>query len=564
MIKAEVRKSQRIKDNPESLYLSFPYSLEAVEKVKSLETRFYVPASKEWEIPVSEVNRILEMFEGQPITLKGKVSTSVTQTVIPTYQPTVPTSNFQYKTTPFPHQVEAFEYAISRPKFLLGDEQGLGKTKQSIDIAVSRKHLMKHCLIVCGVNSLKHNWVREISTHSHETSVILGTKIDSKGRLRDMSVKERLEHLNSDISEFFLITNIETLRNKEIQERLEQMTRSGVIGMVIIDEIHKCKNAQSQQGKAIHSLKSRFKLALTGTPLMNQVLDLYNPMKWLDVERGSFYAFRNRYCEMGGYGGYQVIGYKNMGELRQRFSGVMLRRRKDEVLDLPPKIRTTEYVDMTPEQSRLYREVGLAIKANLKDIEINPNPLAMLIRLRQVTAHTAILSDKVRESAKMDRLKEIVEELVESGQKAVIFSNWEEVTKLVRAEMSSYNPAYITGQTVDRQAEVDKFQTDSSCKVIIGTLGAMGTGLTLTAGTTVIFMDKAWNMANVEQAEDRCHRIGTTGTVSIVTLVCKGTIDEKIEAIIESKKFLSDELVDGNVSRQSQIDIVKEILEEIV
>jgi SNF2 family DNA or RNA helicase len=130
--------------------------------------------------------------------------------------------------------------------------------------------------------------------------------------------------------------------------------------------------------------------------------------------------------------------------------------------------------------------------------------------------------------------------------------------------MLKYNPAYITGSTKDRQAEVERFQEDAKCKVIIGTVGAMGTGLTLTAASTVIFMDKAWNMATVEQAEDRAHRIGTTGTVNIISLVCKDTIDEHIEAIVESKKFLAEELVDGAASgsKAEQIKLIYQILGE--
>jgi SNF2 family DNA or RNA helicase len=338
----------------------------------------------------------------------------------------------------------------------------------------------------------------------------------------------------------------------------------GIIGMAVVDEIHKCKNAQSQQGKAIHCLKTKFKLALTGTPLMNQAMDLYNIMKWLEVEKNSFYQFRARYCIMGGYVNYQIVGYKNMDELRTRFGKMMLRRKKDEVLNLPPKIRSTDYVDMMPKQAQLYKEVKNMLKANIKEIELNPNPLAMLIRLRQVTAHTSILSDSIAESAKMERLKEIVDELVENGHKAIIFSNWEEVAQIVKSELSQYNPAYITGSIKDRQAEVERFQEDAKCKVIIGTVGAMGTGLTLTKASTVIFMDKAWNMATVEQAEDRAHRIGTTGTVNIISLVCKDTIDENIEAIVESKKFLAEELVDGasNGSKAEQLKLIYQILGE--
>ena len=557
MVRVEIKKPINVKSGA-AAFLAFAYSLENVAKVKSLPSRWYVPATKEWEVPASDLDKVVQLFNDSGITLVGPAVTKGPVKYVSSAMP----EEFNFKTTPFNHQIEAFNYAKSVDKFLLGDEQGLGKTKQSIDIAVSRRHLMKYTLIVCGVNSVKYNWVKEVATHSSEKAYVLGARTDAKGRTRDGGIKERIADLENGVDAFFLITNIETLRNKDVQAMLERMTTSGEVGMVIIDEVHKCKNAQSQQGKAIACLKSRYKLALTGTPIMNSPLDVYNVMKWLEVERNSFYAFRSRYCTMGGYGGYEVVGYKNMDELRNRFSRVMLRRKKDEVLNLPPKIRSVEYVDMTDGQAKLYRDVQRMLRDSLKEIELSDNPLAMLIRLRQVTAHTSILSDTVKESAKLDRLKEIVEELTDSGKKAVIFSNWEEVTSIVRDELKQYNPAYITGKVADRQTQVETFQTDANCKVIIGTIGAMGTGLTLTAATTVIFLDKPWNMANVEQAEDRAHRIGTTGTVNVITLVCNGTIDQHIERIIETKSIIADALTDGKLEKLDALSIVKEILEE--
>ena len=148
-------------------------------------------------------------------------------------------SEFAYKTTPFDHQIECFEYAQTHPKFLLGDEQGLGKTKQAIDIAVSRKQQFKHCLIVCCVSGLKWNWAKEIETHSHESSHILGSRISRNSNLVIDSVKKRTEDLLVNHDEFFLITNIETLRDSAFCSSLEQLTKLGEIGMVVVDEVHK-------------------------------------------------------------------------------------------------------------------------------------------------------------------------------------------------------------------------------------------------------------------------------------------------------------------------------------
>lgn len=550
MVIIEVNKTEM------SVNFSKCFKMEYVAGIKSLPERKFDGKSKKWVVPVTYINEVLTVFKDAPVTIESPAFSGIKQ--IETKE--VAVTDFDFKTKPFDHQLEGFQYAQEQPKFLLGDEQGLGKTKQAIDIAVSRKDQFKHCLIVCGVNSLKFNWIREVGIHSNEQGIILGSKLGKNGKLKEGSIKDRLKHLESNIEEFFLITNIETLRSKKVAEKLQELCESGVIGMTVIDEIHKCKNPQSQQGKAIHSLKTVYKMAMTGTPLMNQPLDLYNVLKWLDVETHSFYAFRNRYCVMGGFQGYEVVGYKNMAELRGRVEDNMLRRKKEEVLNLPPKIRSTEYLSMTAEQEELYKVIEQELIDKIDEIVLSPNPLAMLTRLRQVTGHPAILSDNFKSSAKIERMKELVEELAANGQKAVIFSNWEEMTKRAKKELAQYNPAYITGSTKDRAAEVDKFQTDDSCQVIIGTIGAMGTGLTLTAGSYVIFLDKAWTMANVEQAEDRCHRIGTKNTVHIITLACKDTVDERIEEILATKKGLSDALIDGQMDKLSKQNLIETLL----
>ena len=147
-------------------------------------------------------------------------------------------------------------------------------------------------------------------------------------------------------------------------------------------------------------------------------------------------------------------------------------------------------------------------------------------------------------------MEELVEEAVENGKKVVIFSNWTQMTDVICNRLMKYSPAVITGNISDnmRQIMVDDFQNNDNCKVIIGTIGAMGTGLTLTAGTVEIFMDEPWNRANKEQAEDRCHRVGTKENVTIYTLICKGTIDERINELVEKKGQMADALVDGKIA----------------
>ena len=215
---------------------------------------------------------------------------------------------------------------------------------------------------------------------------------------------------------------------------------------------------------------------------------------------------------------------------------------------------------MSDKQWKIYNSVANDIKANLDKIKYSPNPLAELIHLRQATGYTGIISSSIQESAKLDRMEELVEEAIENGKQVVVFSNWTQMTDVIYDRLAQkYSVSVITGQTkdADRQVNVESFQTGES-QVMIGTIGAMGTGLTLTAGTVEIFVDEPWNRALKEQAEDRCHRVGTHENVTIYTLMSKGTIDERINELIMQKGAMADALIDGNVkeNREDVLDFL--------
>lgn len=536
----------------QSLYIKGDYNSNILDVIHSFQTRYYHRNSKLWECKIDYFPIILDKLKFEDIQICGEVPKKFEKylKMLDIYDEQ--DADYLSRTKPFEHQMDSFKYALTHNKFLLGDEQGLGKTKQALDIAVARKHKMRHCLIVCGVNNLKWNWYKEVEIHTNEKAHILGSRVNRKGKTVIGSSAERLADLKQIHDEYFLITNIETLRDKSIQSQIKKMCSDGIIGMTIIDEIHKCKNSQSKQGKAIHCCCSYYRLALTGTPLMNNPVDLYNVLKWLEVENHSLTYFKNLYCEMGGFGGYEIIGYKNLDQLENSLNKNMLRRRKEEVLDLPPKIYTDELLDLDSSQDKLYRDVTNQIIEDIDRIMLLPNPLTELIRLRQVTSNPNILTSKNITNVKYDRILDILESTTD---KVIIFSNWTKVINPLYIKLSSlgYNPALVTGESKDPILEMNKFQSDNNCKVILGTTPALGTGYTLTAANTVIFIDEPWSKAIKDQAEDRCHRIGTKGTVNIITLICKDTIDERIHQIIKDKGELSDRIVDGKAVQPSDI-----------
>ena len=311
--------------------------------------------------------------------------------------------------------------------------------------------------------------------------------------------------------------------------------------------VHNCKDSTSLQGKALLSLNADSVVALTGTPLMNNAIDLFTPLKFIGKEQHSLFAFKQHYCICGGFGGHQIVGYKNLPELQSVLDKCMLRRLKKDVLDLPEKIHINDYVEMTPSQSKIYMSILDDLRQNIDKVKLSPNPLVMLTRLRQATGNPEILSSEAKGNPKYDRMLELIEDLVSEGKKSIVFSNWTNVLNPAYEllQKNGFNPALYTGENTEtRESEKQRFKKDSSCKVICGTIGAMGTGLTLTEATTIIFLDEPWNRAIKDQAEDRAHRIGTTENLTIITLICKDTIDERINSIVYRKGKMSDIIVD--------------------
>lgn len=541
-----------------SMFISFDFDNRILQTIRDLPSRWWYAEQKEWEVPLNKLHELITELSWSDFNITGTyINLEKPKAEVP--------AGFKFKTNPYEHQIAGFNFGLQYDRFLLGDEMGLGKTKQVIDIAVAKKLAKgyKHCLIICGVNGLKWNWKNEVSVHSDESAYILGQRIQ-RGKTIIGSNADKYTDVKTLATNpsYFIITNIETLREEDIVKELQSLCDSGDIGLIAFDECHKAKNPRSQQAKGILKLQSETMIAMTGTPLMNTPEDLFVILKWLGYEKHSFTSFKNHYCVYGGFGGYEIMGYKNLSELQERLNDIMLRRKKEEVLDLPEKTYIDEYVEMTVKQKKVYDEVTMDIKMNIDQIKMSNNPLAELIRMRQATGYTGILSSSIQESAKLDRMEELVEEAVKNGKKVVIFSNWTQITEEVINRLTDYNPLIITGDTKDEQRQlwVDKFQNDDKYKVIIGTTGAMGTGLTLTAGTVEIFLDEPWNMALKEQCVDRCHRIGQKNNLTIYTLMCTDTIDQRIHELVIKKGAMADALVDGKIDKQSKSELLDFLL----
>ena len=550
MIKIRIKKSKHFKDtNKYSAYV--PNNSLYYDTLSQMSSYFYDDINELWEIPENKIQELKDRISWFEYTIEGEELLSVCE--------------FNLKTKAFSHQIEAIYYGMEHNKFHLGDEQGLGKTKECIDIAVLRKqkYNYQHCLVICGVATLKWNWKDEIETHSNEKCWIIGCKKNkigkNKGVLKDKGNAEKLEQLKNLPEPYFWVINIEALRDANIVKILQKYCKLGIINMIIGEEIHKMKNPTCSQSKGFLKLNADCQISVSGTPLVNNPVDLFVLFKWHGIETHTYTAFKNRYCVFGGFAGREIIGYQHLKELKETLNKIQLRRYKKDVLDLPNKLPQTVYVEMGKQQEKIYNEVLTDLQKNIDLIMLNPNPLSQLTRLRQATACPSLLSSTINESVKLDKLEELVAEISRNGEQCLVFSNWAQVCEIAAERLKKYNAKTYTGLTKNLKAVETEFKENKKITALIGTIKQMGTGLTFTNCNYVIFLDSPWTQADKDQCIDRTHRIGQTKDVTIITLVCANTIDEKVEKIVKTKGLLSNAIVD-NVKAMNNRDLLDFLL----
>ena len=463
--------------------------------------------------------------------------------------------NMDFKVNPYSYQKEGIEYGLNHSNWMLLDDQGLGKTLQMIYLAeaLNKQGKINHCFIICGVAGLKYNWEKEIKKFSNLSYTILGKTVGKRGAEKIASIKDRCDLLKEGIKEFFIITNIETLQGK-VKDKKDFAkafnTSKERYDMIVLDEAHMVKNPSSKAAHTLLKLKADYKIALSGTIIENDPENAYVPLKWTEAINCRYTTFQHMYNVYGGFGGKQVVGYKNLEILKDLIKASSLRRLKDKVLDLPIKNYSIEYVEMGDKQQELYNTVekGIAEELDLlpnKELTIQEE-ITLNMRLRQVTAWPGILTSDNIPSAKLDRLEDLVDQIISQGDKVVIFSTFKPTIKEVVRRLEKHNPIAITGDASDRELEDAKelFQNNKDKKVFIGTWQKIGTGFTLTAANYAIFIDTPWNNSKFQQCADRIYRIGQTKPVFIITLITKGTYDERVQELVEMKEILTDYLID--------------------
>jgi SNF2 family DNA or RNA helicase len=544
-----------------SLFVTFDFNMRIVQELKMLSNVNYDQDTKTWEVPITSLSELVDrlcVIDDINITVAQGDNSSKSKVLYPSVD--------TYRTKPFDYQLEGIQWGLNHDSWLLLDAPGLGKSLQLIYLAeeLKRRENIEHCLIICGINTLKTNWKSEIEKHSSLDCMILGQRINRKGQLVIDGINKRIEHLKNPIKEFFVIVNIETLRCDDVV-KLINSNKHNKFDAIFLDEAHVCKSTTSAQGKNLLKLKkAKYKVGATGTLLLNNPMDAYVPLKWIGAERSTYTNFKYYYCNFGGPFGNDFLGFKNLDTLKNQLDKFSLRRTKD-ILKLPPKNVINEYVDMNDQQSMFYENIKQGIVDQVDKVHMSTaNLLAMVSRLRQATACPSILTTENIVSSKVDRAVDLAEQITSSGDKVVIFSTFKETVKILSEKLSHLGIVVATGDNNDFEVEHAKqeFQNNSDVKIFLGTWQKCGTGITLTSGSYMIFIDHPWTAAQCEQAEDRIHRIGTNKSVFIYRLIARNTIDERVLELVNDKKALSSYIVDDEIPPE-YIDSLRKYIEDL-
>ena len=467
--------------------------------------------------------------------------------------------NYNYKLKPFDHQITALERGWDRPEFGYFMEMGTGKSKVLLD-NIGMLYLLGEInfALVIAPKGVYRNWVaKEIPEHMSDDiphRVIRWVSSPNKTQQAEMrSVGEKFEGLT------IFVMNVEAFSSVKGKTGGEWMARTfGRNGLIAVDESTTIKNPKAKRTKSLMRIAAAFKYKrlLTGSPITKSPMDIYSQCEFLRpglLGYDSFYSFQYRYAvvqrkTMGSHAFQQIVGYKNLDELTERIDAFSYRVLKQDCLDLPEKIYTVRYVEMTKQQREMYNSIKQYALVMLDSGELSTAPavITQMLRLQQIMSGHLKTDDGETiyfESKRMDALKELIEE---HDGKAIIWSRFrydiQQITKMLNETFGQGCAASFYGDTPDdeRQRIVEDFQDkNSKLKFFVGNPATAGYGLTLTEADLVVYYANDFNLETRAQSEDRAHRIGQKNNVTYVDLITDGTIDEKIVTSLQSKIDIS-------------------------
>ena len=417
----------------------------------------------------------------------------------------------------YPYQIEGVKFLVSNEHALLADDMGTGKTVMTI-VALKllmRTNKIKHALVLCP-SSILYEWKKHLALWAPEmiACFVRGT--------------QEIRSLEWDTLAHVYVTTYDTLRS-DVENDILKRVRLNYFDVVVVDEAHHIKNAATNRARAIKKLRPVFRWALTGTPIQNKIEDM---AAIFDFVYPNYLTPFDLYEE----------------RIKLKVAPHFLRRRKKDVLkDLPPKIKQDIWLDMSSEQQTEYLIAEREIQTELEGLGsglTKQHIFAKMQRLKQICNFPPGKST----SPKSEALKEQVEEVIESGNKVIVFSQYvnEGVNKLTNI-LNTYGTAKIVGGQSDavRGNEIDRFKKSDEVPILVASVKSGGEGLNLTEASYVVHFDHWWNPAVMWQAEDRVHRRGQTQNVNVYSYWMNDTIDQRIYKILERKGLLIQNVVDG-------------------
>ena len=454
---------------------------------------------------------------------------------------------YPYKTTPYEHQRNALNESAEKVQWAYFMEMGTGKTKVTIDnIAYLFFQRKINSVLIIAPKSVYLNWETEIETHMPDELKykIYKWNIDKSKDYHDLQNFKDLR--------IFLI-NVEALSTKRGFEACKEYLFKNKLNFVTLDESTTIKNRSAKRTKNILALQklSMVRRILTGSPITKSPLDLYTQCQFLSPELlgfSSYLAFRNRYAEMTdipvGSGRYISVPkyYKRLEELEQKMKFFATRIRKDQCLDLKPKVRQKRYIELDGDGKKIYEKLRTTALAIVEDSTISfSNKLTEIIKLHQVC--NGFTKDDEGKFLRLhdQKVKALHEVIEEADGKIIIWANYlwniHEIIHSLKSRYGEESVVSIFGEVdvKDRKKAVESFQNDSNVRFFVGNPTTGGFGLTLTACNTVVYFSNNYNLEVRKQSEDRAHRLGQKGTVVYIDIVARNTLDEAIMKSLTNK-----------------------------
>ncbi len=454
---------------------------------------------------------------------------------------------YPYKTKPYEHQRNALNESAEKVQWAYFMEMGTGKTKVTIDNMAYLFFQKKiDSALIIAPKSVYTVWQSEIETH-------LPDELKYKIYKWNLDKPKDYQNLNDSKDLKIFLMNVEALSTKRgVEGAIDYLTKNK-LNFVVLDESTTIKNRSAKRTKNILGLRklSHIRRILTGSPITKSPLDLYTQCQFLSTELlgfSSYLAFRNRYAEMTdipvGSGRYISVPkyYKRLEELETRLKQFSTRIRKDQCLDLKPKVRQKRYIDLEGDNKKLYEKLRTSALAIVEDSTISfSNKLTEIIKLHQVCNGFTKNDDGEIMALHQQKLNTLDEILNETDGKVIIWANYiyniKEIIAFLEKKYGKEAVVSIYGDVnvEDRKEAVDRIQKDDKCRFLVGNPTTGGFGLTLTACNTVIYYSNSYNLEVRMQSEDRAHRMGQKGTVVYIDIVCRNTLDEAIMKSLVNK-----------------------------